>query len=67
VAGDAGWALLAVLAVVTELVARRRRGVPPPVGHFGALVARRLPGRLLLLTLWCLTGLHLFARATAHA
>jgi len=65
-AGDAAWALLAVLALVAEVAARRRRGPLPPVGRFGSLVACRVPGRILLLVLWCFAGLHLFARATAH-
>jgi len=66
VAGDTAWAVLAVLVVVLEVVARRRPGTVLPLGRLGAVVAVRVPGRILLLGIWSAVGLHLFARSTGH-
>lgn len=65
-AGNAAWALVAVLVVGLELVARRRPGTVLSLGRLGALVAVRLPGRVLLFGVWLAVGLHLFARSTGH-
>lgn len=64
-AGTVAWLALAALALGWELACRlgpRRR---PRLAQALALLATRLPGRLLLLLLWVFAGIHLFARRGA--
>lgn len=64
--GYAAWAILAASVALWELACRRSGSERPGLGRVGALVAARLPGRLVLFALWGFAGFHMFARSTLH-
>jgi hypothetical protein len=63
---DATWLWVALLgiSVVVEVIGRVRPGGVATLRRVGALVAVRVPGRLLLVVIWVFVGIHLFARYT---
>jgi len=62
--GTVGWLALLALALLFELLARLHLTKTSTLGQFGATIASRLPGRVLLVLLWIFVGVHLFARYT---
>jgi hypothetical protein len=57
------WALLGA-AVLIEVVARFRPARVSTLDQAAALVAGRIPGRVILMAFWVFVGVHLFARYT---
>ncbi len=62
--GTIAWLALLALAVLFELLARRRRTKTSTLAQLGATIASRLPGRVLLVLVWIYVGVHLFTRYT---
>ncbi len=58
------WVALLAVAVAVEVTGHVRPARVASLRRTGALVAARVPGRLLLLALWVFVGVHLFARYT---
>jgi hypothetical protein len=59
-----GWILLLVACGLVELLARRPQSRTSTLSQFGALIASRMSGRVLLTILWIFVGVHLFTRYT---
>jgi hypothetical protein len=62
--GTVGWLFLPVVGVLVQVFARREPSRISTLSQFGALLASRVAGRVLLTLLWLFIGLHLFARYT---
>ncbi len=61
-AGTLSWVAIAGAAVVWETVCRTGRRRSPDISRTGAMLARRLPWRIVLAATWIFVGVHLFAR-----
>jgi hypothetical protein len=62
--GTIGWIVLLVACALIELLARRPQSRASTLSQFGALIASRMSGRVLLTLAWVFVGVHLFARYT---
>lgn len=58
------WIALLFAVVIVELWSRKHPERFSSLSRTGALLASRLPGRVVLVVLWVFVGLHLFARYT---
>jgi hypothetical protein len=59
-----GWIVLVGVTVLIEVLARFGLVRTPTLAQLGAILASRIPGRVILILLWIFVGLHLFARYT---
>ena len=62
--GTGLWIALGFVAVLFEAVSRRPGTRLPGVARVAGMIARRLPGRVLLALIWVFVGVHLFSRYT---
>jgi hypothetical protein len=58
------WITLLVLAVLTDVVGRRRSTGVATLSQALNFVVRRVPGRVILVIVWIFIGFHLFSRYT---
>ncbi len=61
-AGLAGWVLIAIATVTTELLGLAGWARVPPLGVMITACMRWSPTRWVILVAWALVGLHLFVR-----
>jgi len=62
--GDILWLVLLGACLAIEVLARLDPARSATLAQFGASVASRRVGRVLLVALWVFIGVHLFARYT---
>jgi len=61
------WILLASAAILWEVVCHRSGGRWTGLADLGARLSSRLPGRIVLISIWAFVGWHVFARYTLPA
>ena len=59
-----GWLVLLGASILIEAYGRFRSARTSSLARLGALLATRIPGRVVLLLIWVFVGVHLFARYT---
>jgi hypothetical protein len=58
------WCALLALCVLIEVAGRTRPARVSTLRRTGAMIATRVPGRVVLILLWVFVGVHLFSRYT---
>jgi hypothetical protein len=59
-----GWLALLGASILIEAYGRFRSSKTSSLARLGAVLATRIPGRVVLLLIWVFVGVHLFARYT---
>ena len=58
------WVTFLCVAILIEVLGRRHPRRVATLSRAMSVIARRVPGRVVLIVLWLFVGIHLFARYT---